>query len=61
MCDGPEVLFNYAFCYLYVSQISRIWGQNLLVKNEKELSVGIVLEEEISLSFAYKLQITWKK
>lgn len=24
MCDGPEVLFNYAFCYLYVSQISRI-------------------------------------
>jgi len=33
----------------------------MMVKNKKELHVGVVLEEEISMSFAYKLQTTWKK
>lgn len=59
--DGPEVLFNYTFCYLYVSQISKIRGQKMLAKYKKELNVSVVLEQEISMSVAYRLQTTWKK
>lgn len=33
----------------------------MLVKNRKELDVGAVSGKEISMSFAHKLQTTWKK
>lgn len=51
---------NYAFWYLSVSQI-RIKDQKILGKKKKPLNTGEVLEEVISVPFAYKLQRTWKK